>query len=64
VEFAGKSGMRHVPLVARGCRLTRENIMTLMSAGFNGILTVGDSLESALPTEFLKSLTDELHTRF
>ncbi|MDE6344641.1 MAG: thiamine phosphate synthase [Muribaculaceae bacterium] len=64
VEFAGESGMRHVPLVARGYRLTRENIMTLMSAGFNGILTASDSLESALPTEFLKSLTDELHTRF
>lgn len=62
--FAAESGKRHVPLVARGLKLTRDDIMSLMEAGFNGVLTTGCALESALPTESVKSLTDELHARF
>ena len=62
--FANNSGKRHVPLVARGLKLTHEEIMNLMESGFNGVLTSGNALESALPTESVKSLTDELHNRF
>lgn len=64
LAFAKESGKRHVPLVARGKKFTKEEIMSLMDAGFNGVLTAGEALESALPTELLKSLTDELHARF
>ena len=62
--FASESGKRHVPLVARGIKLTKDNVMNLMNAGFNGVLTSGEVLDSALPTEAVKSLTDELHARF
>ncbi|MDE6644841.1 MAG: thiamine phosphate synthase, partial [Muribaculaceae bacterium] len=43
--FAAESGKRHIPLVARGLKLTRDDIMSLLEAGFNGVLTSGCALE-------------------
>ena len=62
--FASESGMRHIPIVARGVDLTQDEIIGLMESGFNGVLTTGGALDSTLSTESVKSLTDELHSRF
>lgn len=64
VAFAEECGMRHVPIVARGKSIKRDEIMKLMNAGFNGVLTSGGALDAALPTEVVKSLSDELHERY